>query len=290
MNGPVAVVGANGFLGGAVCAAVRAAGVPHAAFTRARPGVGADGAPAPGLLEARTVYWLAGLTVPGTADRDPDFAATELEPFRRCLEALVRAGHAPTVVLSSSGGRVYDPAGEPPFAETDPVNPRDVYGEVKLALERELLGARGHVHPRVVRVANAYGPRQRSRGGHGVVAYWLDAAARGEPLTVFGDPAASRDYVFVDDVVAALLAAGASDGAPEVVNVGSGRPTSLGDLARLVRDTVGGVEVRHAPGRGFDLERTWLDVGLAREALGWSATVPLEEGLRRTWRHRGVEG
>ena len=155
-------------------------------------------------------------------------------------------------------------------------------------MERALLGDTSHAGRAVVlRISNAYGPGQRLGRGQGVIGHWMAAAARGEPLRVFGDPAATRDYVFIEDVVDAirLLVLGTSAEVPTVLNIGSGVPTTLGELADLVSSVVGGAEIEREPGRTFDRHDTWLDVSLAKKAIGWVAGVPLIEGLRRTWAH-----
>ena len=283
-SGPaVAVIGAGGFLGRALCDALRAAGRPAAEFTRATPFVDDAGRPAPGLVAARTVYYLASSLNPAVAERDPDAVAADLALFDRFLDALGALPDRPYVVLPSSGGTVYDVDVAPPYGETSPVAPRGQYGAAKVAMERRLAEVSRTGSATVLRISNVYGPGQPTSGGQGVIGHWLAAAAKGEPIVLFGDPAASRDYVFVDDVVAAFLAVG--PGAPPVINVGSGEPTSLGELADLVNDVTGGVEIVREADRGFDVRHTWLDVTLAREALGWTPRTSLREGLRRTWEH-----
>jgi len=85
--------------------------------------------------------------------------------------------------------------------------------------------------------------------------------------------------VHVEDVARAALAV--TPGSPDVVNIGSGVATSLGDLAALVDEVFGGVEIVREPDRGFDVPHNWLDVTLAREALGWAPEVSLRSGLER---------
>jgi UDP-glucose 4-epimerase len=280
------VIGAGGFLGASFCAELSASATPPTEFTRERP-LAADGGEA--LAGARTLYFLAGSMSPATAERNARVAEADIDELDRCLACVRALGTRPTVVLASSGGRVYDVSRPPPYDERSPVRARDRYGAVKLELERRLLDAGDVCRPVVLRIGNVYGPRQRFRNEHGVVARWLAAAARGEPIELFGNPESSRDYVFVDDVVQAFVAVHAHPDPPAIVNIGSGSPTSLRSLAELVSATTGGVRIASAPERGFDPEHTWLDVSLARDSLGWSARVPLAEGLARTWAHRGWE-
>ena len=192
---------------------------------------------------------------------------------------------APTVVLLSSGGTVDDPQGRAPYDEQAPTRPLSAYGAAKLALE-SLLAERAPGRHVTLRVANAYGPGQPVGSGQGVIAHWLRAAWRGEPVRLFGDPATTRDYVYVEDISDALVAVAASTGPlPPVLNVGSGRPTTLQELAETVLDVVAdaALELVVEPARSFDVPRTWLDVGLARGVLGWTPRTPLRHRIVLSW-------
>jgi UDP-glucose 4-epimerase len=279
----IAVVGAAGFLGSALVGAARQAGVPVLGFTRAEPAVGPDGVADPRLSATGTVVWLASSVNPALAEAHPDRAAADLAAFDGMLRAARELPRPPRVVLLSTGGAVYDPSVPPPYAEDAPTHPRGAYGRLKLAMEASLAAA--EVPGVAVRVSNVYGPGQPAVSGQGVVGYWLRAAAAGEHLTVYGDPGTTRDYVYLSDVTDALLAVHAADAVPPVVNVGSGRATSLDELAAQLLAVVGDPARRleRRPARGFDVPHTWLDVALAERALGWTARTDLRTGLRRAW-------
>jgi len=111
--------------------------------------------------------------------------------------------------------------------------------------------------------------------------------ARGEPLRQIGDDDITRDFVYVDDVVDALVRVSRHDPAdlPFALNLGSGDPVSLGRLRREVEDVTGVRSVvDRSPARGFDRRTLVLDVGLAEEVLGWRPATTFTEGLRRTWK------
>jgi len=267
-----AVIGARGFIGARLYERLVATGTPAVNSVT-------TGAP------VRTVFFVAGSVTPSSAEQHPERVAAHLASFRELLDSL---GETPTrVVLASSGGTVYDQRVPPPYAENSPVAPAAEYGRAKLAMERELLARADSITGVVLRLGNVYGPGQRVGTGQGVVAYWLDAAANCRPLVVYGDPEATRDYVYVDDVVDAMVRVHRSGPLPRVLNIGSGAPVALSTLLRTVEKTVAGaIDVRFEPGRRFDRRDVWLDVGLAGRALGWAARTSLADGINRTWRAR----
>jgi UDP-glucose 4-epimerase len=285
--GTAAVVGAAGFLGSALVAAAERSGVPVAAYTRATPFLSSDGSPDGLLARSRTVFWLASSINPALAESDPARVRTDREAFASLLGAVRTLPEPPRVVLLSSGGTVYDPAHPPPYRESSPTRPRGAYGRAKLELEALLTSSA--LPGVIVRASNVYGPGQPAVSGQGVVGYWLRAAARGDDLVVYGEPETTRDYVYVEDVAAALLAVHRAAAVPPLLNIGSGDPTSLKELADTVLDVVGDPALRwdQRPARGFDVPHTWLDVTLARTAIGWRPATVLRDGLAAAWHSVG---
>jgi UDP-glucose 4-epimerase len=133
-----------------------------------------------------------------------------------------------------------------------------------------------------LRFANVYGPRQDSGLEGGVVSIFLERMAHGEPTTIFGDGGHIRDYVYVSDVVDALLDAAGKSGGP--FNVGTGRETTVRELHAACAK-VAGVEdaPQFAGARLGDVLRSALDCTRAERELGWSAKVGLDAGLEQTW-------
>ena len=221
-----------------------------------------------------------------------ELGATDRRHLVDLLDALrtgETGGQRPTLIFASSGGTVYDPTAEPPYHEGSPTRPTIEYGRCKLRMERELLARSGAVRPVILRLANIYGPGQRASGG--VVARWLASVADGEPLNVFGNPRAARDYLYVDDTVEAMVRvrhrfAAGSEGAA-TLNIGSGTPATLKGLVDIISAGVGRpVEVRLAEGRPIDRLAYWLDVSAATRLLGWRPRTSLEVGVRRTWQEQ----
>jgi UDP-glucose 4-epimerase len=240
---------------------------PDAVFDAARPEV---------------VFHLAAQADVGTSVERPVYdAEVNVLGTLRVLEAARR--HSAQVIFSSTGGAIYGEC-ERPAREDDPRLPLSPYGTSKLAGEEYLqtwnrLHGTRHV---VLRFANVYGPRQLPKLEGGVVAIFCDRLRAGEPASIFGDGEQTRDFVYVGDVVAAVLAALGHDGG--VFNVGTGRETSVNALWEACRRVAGvGAEATHAPARPGDLRRSVLDVSRAERELGWRAATSLEDGLRRTW-------
>jgi len=201
------------------------------------------------------------------------------------MEAIRDAG-VRRVVLTSSGA-VYGEQPTQPVREDAPPNPQSPYAVSKLAAEYYVrtIGALWGIETVVLRIFNAYGPGQNLPPSHPpVVPRFLQQAVRGGTLVVFGGGTQTRDFVYVDDVVDALVAAAtATDVDRRIINIGSGQETSVNDLARLVLEIVGrDVEVIHSPAQGGGVSRLCADITLARRLLNYRPRVSLEEGLRRT--------
>ena len=187
------------------------------------------------------------------------------------------------VVFSSTGGAIYGEC-EEPADEASERRPLAPYGTAKLSGEEYLLTyQRLHGMATVaLRFGNVFGPRQDPHGEAGVVAIFLGRLRDGETCLIFGDGTQERDYVFVGDVVSALMAAAEVEGG--IFNVGTGRASSVLELYDLCRKVAGSeLEARLAPARTGELQRSVLDISKAADELGWRPETSLEEGLRQTW-------
>jgi UDP-glucose 4-epimerase len=286
------VTGGAGFIGSAVVDALVTRGDEVTVMDNLSSGKRENVNPAARLVEADIrepldfdtdlVFHLAAQADVSTSVARPEYdAAVNVLGTVRVLEA-ARACSA-QIVFASTGGAIYGECTRP-AREDDPRLPLSPYGVAKLAAEEylatwnRLYGAK-HV---ALRFGNVYGPRQDSGLEGGVVAIFLERMARGEPTTIFGDGGQERDFVYVEDVAAAVLAAVGNDGG--VYNVGSGEATSIARLHELSRAVASdGREPDYGPPRAGDLKRSVLDPTRARDDLGWTPATSLEEGLRRTW-------
>jgi UDP-glucose 4-epimerase len=235
------------------------------------------------VVRPEQVFHLAAQADVGTSVQQPQLdAEVNVLGTLNVLEAARE--HDAQVAFTSTGGAIYGECAEPApeNAAREPLSPygaSKLSGEEYLATWNRLHGTR-HVS---LRLANVYGPRQLAKLEGGVVAIFMNRLRADEDGTIYGDGEQERDFVYVRDVVAALLAAADSTEAG-TYNVGTGLATSVNELWRLCAEAAGrGGEARHAEPRAGELRRSVLDPSRARAALGWEARTPLEQGLRETW-------
>jgi len=201
------------------------------------------------------------------------------------MEAMRDAG-VRRVVLASSGA-IYGEQAHQPVREDQSPNPQSPYSVSKLAAEHYVraIGALWGIETVVLRVFNTYGPGQNLPPSHPpVVPRFLHQALRGGSLVIFGGGGQTRDFVYVDDVVEALVAAAtAADVDRRIINVGSGRETSVNELAALVADAAGRkVQVLHSPAESGGVSHLRADISVARKLLNYEPRVELVQGLRLT--------
>jgi nucleoside-diphosphate-sugar epimerase len=190
-------------------------------------------------------------------------------------------------VVNASSSSVYGNAEGLPRVETQLPDPISPYAVAKLAAERFCTSFSRVYAMEIVslRYFNVFGPRQDPLSQYAaVVPRFIRAVASGRRVTVYGDGEQSRDFTYVDNVVAAnLLAADTAKVAGEIVNVATGVSVTVNELA----DTIGrllsrSAEKTYEPEREADVRASWADLGEARRLLGYEPQVPFEEGLRRT--------
>lgn len=225
-----------------------------------------------------TVFHLAALAdIVPSIQRPTDYYRSNVTGTVSVLEAC-RAGGVRRVVYAASSS-CYGIPDAYPTPETAPVRPEYPYALTKY-LGEEIALHWGKVYKLGVvslRLFNVFGPRARTTGTYGAVfGVFLAQKLAGKPLTIVGDGTQTRDFTYVDDVVETFLRAAASDVSGEVFNVGSGGTTPVNTLAALI----GGPTVR-IPKRPGEPDCTFADISKIRRALGWSPSVPFEEGVRR---------
>jgi UDP-glucose 4-epimerase len=214
------------------------------------------------------------------------------DPGRDCevnvkgtLHVLEAAGRlrAP-VVFTSTGGALYGDEAPRPTSEERIPAPLSPYGASKWAAEAyvKTWSLSSGIPHAICRLGNVYGPRQSPHGEAGVVAIFSHHLHAGNAPKLYGDGKPTRDYVYVEDVVRALLAAAGKSG---TYNIATGVETDVMTVWNELREVAASdLEPRLAELRPGELQHSRLDVGLAARELGWRPEVPISEGLRRTYK------
>jgi UDP-glucose 4-epimerase len=238
------------------------------------------------LQDVDCVYHLAARVLVAESVLYPrEYNAVNVGGTVSLMEAMRDVGVRRVVFVSS--GAVYGDQGEQPLDEHSPPNPHSPYAVSKLSAEYYVrtIGNLWAIETLSLRVFNAYGPGQNLPPSHPpVIPNFIRQAVRGGTLVVHSDGLQTRDYVFVDDVVNAMVAAATADEINRlVINVGSGVETSVRELANQVLDvTKGKAEIMFNPRNDPGVSRMCADLSLARERLGYRSRISLTEGLRLT--------
>jgi UDP-glucose 4-epimerase len=231
-----------------------------------------------------------------TSMEDPGFdAQVNVVGFLKLLNALKesmseQSQELPHVVFLSTGGAIYGDTELIPTEEDAPILPESLYGlhkrfgELYLDFWHRMIG----LPYSVLRLGNVYGPRQNPHGEAGVVAIFAERLLKQETCTIFGDGSQTRDFIYVGDVVDAVVAAlnrkkegGVLKGC---FNVGTGIETTVHELFEMMKQVSGSnSELLFAPARAGEQQRSAISAGRAERMLGWKASESLRSGLQRTF-------
>jgi UDP-glucose 4-epimerase len=236
---------------------------------------------------AEIVFHLGALgSVPRSVQDPLTSGAVNVEGTLNVMLAARDEGIRRVVFASSSS--IYGNQPELPLRESMAPDPISPYGVAKLAAERYCVSFSRVYHSFetvVLRYFNVFGPRQDPRSQYAaVVPLFITAIAAGEPVTIFDDGEQSRDFTYVDNVVAAnLLAADAEGVSGRIFNISAGGPVTVNELAETIGRLLDKpVERLYLPPRPGDLRDSWANVDEGRRVLGFEPGTDLEEGLRRT--------
>jgi nucleoside-diphosphate-sugar epimerase len=206
------------------------------------------------------------------------YTTNNVDATQRLLEAVKSRPLTRFVYASSSS--VYGDGVPIPMREDVMVQPLSPYGVTKLAAEHLcLLYTANYNVPTVsLRFFTVYGPKQRpDMGFH----RFIRAAITGTPITLYGDGEQTRDFTFVDDIVAALMAAGDRGRAGAVYNIGGGSRVSINQVLAQIEQIAGRpLDIRREPAQKGDMRDTFADTSLARTELGFTPRTSLADGLR----------
>ncbi len=290
------VLGGGGFIGTNLRLALTNAGADVIGFGR-KPrfaidaGQWVDGefddstAIAAAVRGADRVFHLVGAADPGQSNLDPVLDARVHVPASLAVLEACRNADVGKLVFLSSGGTVYRPGLALPIAEDAPCDPISAYGIGKLTIEKycALFQRLYGLDTVILRIANPFGPYQSPQRGQGFVAKLMHRAMNRQTIDLWGDGSAIRDFLFVDDVVTAMLAAADRLGVLGPINIGSGVGRSLRDVIADVEQVLGHpVGINYQVGRAADTPANVLDIRRAADLLDWRPACPWVEGLQRT--------
>jgi UDP-glucose 4-epimerase len=230
------------------------------------------------------VHFAAQISVTFSNDH-PDFTfEVNSVATQNLLNACVKE-NVGKFVLASSCAVYGDPDPKSlPINETCKTNPISPYAESKLLAENHCFqfDKEKLLQSVVLRFFNVYGTRQVFNDYSGVITRFIGRIREKKPLTIYGDGLQSRDFVNVKDIIEAIFAAMQNaDAHGQVFNIGSGKPTSINELAKILLELAGvDLEVCHEKPRPGEIKHSYGDIGKAREVLGYEPKVLLKEGLR----------
>ena len=298
------ILGGAGFIGSHLCDALLSAGYsvrlfdrlgvpPYRVFTEQEPieWIQGDFSSTADIEKAvdgcQIVFHLVSTTLPKSSNDDPIYdVESNVVGTLRFLDAARHAG-VEKIVFVSSGGTVYGVPRVIPISETHPTDPVSSYGIGKLAIEKylhlyEVLHGMNYC---VLRLANPFGERQRANAAQGAVAVFMNRAIHNQPIEIWGDGSVVRDYIYIANVVDALVKAAFYSGKERLFNIGSGQGKSLNDILAAIEVLLNRpVNRTYLASRSFDVPANVLDITHAQKHLAWSPQVSFEAGLTGTFR------
>lgn len=301
IDGPLLVLGGAGFIGSGMVGALVAQG--HRPRVLVRPSRSSinlrqlldrieliqgdfmdDAVLRVALRGVRTVFHLITTTFPNMVIESSNYdLLSNLLPTIRMLEIAREAG-VRRIVYASSGGTVYGEPQQIPIPESHPLEPKSAYGQSKLTIENYMsfYARTTALEVSILRLSNPYGPRQNIYGAQGLLAVAMGCVLDRRPLRVFGAGHTVRDYIYIDDVVDAILRATAAPAG--VFNISSGQGRTVNEVIAAVEAASGQRLARQPlPDRPGDVSVSILDNQRARRLLSWQPSVMFEDGVQRSW-------
>lgn len=230
------------------------------------------------------IYHLAWTTVPGTSNQSPiyDCETNQLGSLR-ILQAMAKK-KVERIIFSSSGGAVYGIPENLPIKETEQCFPISAYGISKLAIERYLYlySYLYGIKATVLRISNPFGLGQVPEKGQGVIATFSKRIINDEEIEIWGDGSVVRDFIYIDDVIDALVKAQTIDEPYALLNIGSGEGLSLKDIILELEKQFGkNAKVKYKPSRSCDVPAIILDIDQAKTVLGWEPRTDFCQGITK---------
>lgn len=231
------------------------------------------------------IFHLISTTVPTTSNRNiAKEIAENIESTSILLEACVKY-QIKKVVFLSSGGTVYGITENRKISEDMQTNPITSYGLQKLSIEKllYLYSYMGGLDYRIIRLANPYGPFQKVNGVQGVIATFIYNILHGKELMVYGDGSIIRDYLYIDDVISAIVNIFSDNAKEKIYNVGSGIGRSINEIIIKVQQILGmEAKVRYVENRKVDVPVNILDVSKYENEFGQVNLTSFQDGILKT--------
>lgn len=232
------------------------------------------------------VFHLISTTLPAPSNENPVYdVETNVIGSLLLLEAAAHNG-VKKIIFPSSGGTVYGIPEKLPINENHATNPICSYGITKLTIEKylNLYHKLKGLNYSVLRIGNPFGERQRIDSIQGVINVFLGKIYNGNQIVIWGDGSVARDYLYIQDLIAAFVKVMDPNLGPMTLNIAGGRSYTLLDIISIMENATGKkIDTRFAPGRNLDVPVNCLDIGLAEKMIEWKPEISLDEGIRRTW-------
>ncbi|MBN2468461.1 MAG: NAD-dependent epimerase/dehydratase family protein [Deltaproteobacteria bacterium] len=232
------------------------------------------------------VFHFINTTLPKTSTDNPVYDVESNVVSSLKLLDLASRDKVRKIIFASSGGTIYGVPQSIPIPEDHPTNPTCSYGISKLMIEKylELYRITRRLDYVSFRMSNLYGERQNPHAIQGAVAVFLGLAREGKPITIWGNGAITRDYLYVRDVLSVLVGALEVQTHAHIFNLGSGHGTTLDELTEVIREVSGKtVEVIRSEGRPIDVPVNVLDISRVRNEFDFAPQTSLRQGVKKTW-------
>jgi len=294
------IIGGTGFIGRALCTRLLSLGLnvhilarhadrlaPQKNLQTHKASMENAGLLAEYLPECSHVFFVASDTIPGNSAKKPVLELeVNLKPALEFLDIMQKFPDC-HLVFFSSGGTVYGNPKTPKVTEGHVFSPLSYHGAMKISLEAFLHAMSNQCGSRIsiLRPSNVYGPGQRYRTDFGIIRKLLEHAMQDKPVDIWGDGETIRDYLYIDDCVAATLSLmDFEETGFHKFNIGSGTGHSINQICDTVDRVTGHtLQRRYCPARSIDVQHIVLDSSKLQRATGWSPATALEAGIQKTW-------
>lgn len=235
------------------------------------------------LLGVDKVFHLISTTIPtDTTDFIENEIIENVIPTVRLLEAM-RKSQTKEIIFASSGGTIYGENGKHAHKVTDYLNPISSYGVQKKVIESYLqfYQNRYGMNHKIIRISNPYGIGQAIEKPQGVIPIFVRNILRGEKITIFGDGENLRDYIYLEDLVQAILKIAQYEGKEHIFNIGAGKVYSLKQIIHFIETITQRKfnQIEYKPSRICDVKKSLLEVQPTYQQLDWQPSISIEDGI-----------